>query len=114
MAANAQLLAPLRSGGDFDADATAEGGHGDFCAEDRLPRRKLDVMIKIVAFNAIIRVFGEAHAEKKIASRSAAGAAFAAAGQTELLSFAHAGRDLHLIIFHFVSLAAAVALGADA
>src|SRR5439155_12668844 len=110
LAANAQLLAVLRSGRNLDVYSATQRWHRHLCAEYGFPRREVQIEIQIVAFDAVIRVFREANAQEQIARRSATHSCFAAPRQAELLPFAHARRNFYLIVFEFRRLPAAAAL----
>src|SRR2546426_546059 len=98
----------------FPAEPAAERRHGDFCAEDRFPRGEVKIVVQVIAFRAIVRMFREANAQKQIAGRTAPDSSLPATGQSEALTFANAGGDFDLVVFNFAYSSTPLTLRADA
>jgi len=102
MRAQTKTLPALRAWRNFQKRVTFEGRHAQLAAQRRLPRRQFHLVDQIVSFNREIRMTRQAHAQKKIAAFSPAGARFALARKPDALSLVHAFRDLDLITFQLV------------
>ncbi len=96
--AHAEFLAALGSGGDFDVDPAIEGGHGNFRAQHRLPRREFRLVNQVVAVHVKVGMFREPDAQVKVAGFAAAAAGFAAPGHAQLLALGDSGRNFDLMV----------------
>ena len=61
---DAHFLPVLGAGGNFDSDLATERWHRQVGAQHGLPRRQVQIAIQVIAFDAVVRMFGEANAEK--------------------------------------------------
>src|SRR5439155_26883750 len=114
VSADTHFLDVLRARRNFDADLAAERRHGDFCAEHRFPRGEVKIVVQVVAFRAIVRMFREANAQKQIAGRTAPDPSLPTTGQSEALTFPNAGGDFDLVVFNFAYSSTPLTLRADA